>query len=369
MGVMTRTIFQKITSSLWVLCSLIPFFNGLGFVYIGNKYANAKWFLEGILYELPLILGILALPRIEIATVFFAAGSLVKYVAIIRSLMVDYTLQKQLDNSDWALKKFEFKIDDAIDSLWVLISFIPLFNGVGFIYKGKNTPDKSLLSEGIIYEIPWILGFLSLAIQPLRFVSLKLAIVLYFTSVIRSVMVASEPKPLYENRDSYAKEAEFKLKSNENVKEKLNIKKESAKVKAEDGVVPAFQFYKKQFKELEKIYPQKEKNAMELIEKRFAPPQLTYNRFKRVVDDSHETFYSQLNAGYNILDLSNEYSTKVEDELKNKLLVLNSIIKGLDKLSEELILNITKQETETQDELDHLFEEFSRATGSVKAYN
>jgi hypothetical protein len=76
-----------------------------------------------------------------------------------------------------------------------------------------------------------------------------------------------------------------------------------------------------------------------------------------------------LNAGYNILEMSNEYSTKVEDELKNKLLVLNSIIKGLDKLSEELILNITKLETESEDELDNLFEEFSRATGSVKAYN
>jgi hypothetical protein len=76
-----------------------------------------------------------------------------------------------------------------------------------------------------------------------------------------------------------------------------------------------------------------------------------------------------LNAGYNILEMSNEYSTKVEDELKNKLLVLNSIIKGLDKLSEELILNITKLETESKDELDNLFEEVSRATGSVKAYN
>ena len=173
---------------------------------------------------------------------------------------------------------------------------------------------------------------------------------------------------MYANKDINAKEADFKLKSNE-YKEKINLKKESVDVKSEDGVVPAFQFYKKQFNELEEIYPQKEKNAMELIEKRFAPPQLTYNRFKRVVDDSHETFYSQLNAGYNILEMSNEYSTKVEDELKNKLLVLNSIIKGLDKLSEELILNITKLETESEDELDNLFEEFSRATGSVKAYN
>ena len=108
---------------------------------------------------------------------------------------------------------------------------------------------------------------------------------------------------------------------------------------------------------------------MELIEQRFAPPQLTYTRFKRIVDDSHETFYSQLSAGKRILDLSTEYSTKIEDELKNKVLVLNSIIQGLDKLSEELVLNISKQESESDNEIDELFEEFSRVTSSVKAYN
>lgn len=368
-GVMTRTIFQKITSSLWVLCSFIPFFSGLGLIYVGNKYANAKWFMEGIAYELPSIIGVLAIQRIEVATVFFVIGSLVPYVAFIRSIMVDFTLQKQLDKTEMVSTSFEEKINSIIDSLWVLISFIPVFNGFGLIYKGKTDPNKSLLTEGIVYEIPWALGILSLAIPPLRFISLKLAIVFYFASVIRSVMVANEPKPLYENKDINAKEADFKLKSNECKEEKINLKKESVDVKSEDGVVPAFQFYKKQFNELEEIYPQKEKNAMELIEKRFAPPHLTYNRFKRVVDDSHETFYSQLNAGYNILEMSNEYSTKVEDELKNKLLVLNSIIKGLDKLSEELILNITKIETESEDELDNLFEEVSRATGSVKVYN
>ena len=368
-GVMTRTIFQKITSSLWVLCSFIPFFSGLGLIYVGNKYANAKWFMEGIAYELPSIIGVLAIQRIEVATVFFVIGSLVPYVAFIRSIMVDFTLQKQLDKTEMVSTSFEEKINSIIDSLWVLISFIPVFNGFGLIYKGKTNPNKSLLTEGIVYEIPWALGILSLAVPPLRFISLKLAIVFYFASVIRSVMVANEPKPLYANKDINAKEADFKLKSNGCKEEKINLKKESVDVKSEDGVVPAFQFYKKQFNELEEIYPQKEKNAMELIEKRFAPPQLTYNRFKRVVDDSHETFYSQLNAGYNILEMSNEYSTKVEDELKNKLLVLNSIIKGLDKLSEELILNITKIETESEDELDNLFEEVSRATGSVKAYN
>lgn len=366
---MSRTIFQKITSSLWVLVSFIPFFNGLGFIYIGNKYANSKWFLEGIVYELPLLLGILTLPSIEVATGFFLLGTIGNYVSMIRSLIVDYTLQKQLDQSDRVEKSFEEKLDDVVDSLWVLISFIPLLSGVGLIYKGKNTPNKSWLTEGIIYEIPWLLSVLTIGIGSVRLIAFKLAAIFYFVSIVRSIMVANEPKPLHENRGSLAEEAEFKFKPKETIKEKINNKKESVDVKVEEGVVPGFQFYKKQFKELEELYPQKEKNALDLIEKRFAPPQLTYTRFKKVVDDSHETFYNQLNAGYQIIELSNVYSTKVEDELKNKLIVLNSIIKSLDKLSEELVLNISKQESESKDDLDNFFDDFSNVTGSVRAYH
>ena len=181
-------------------------------------------------------------------------------------------------------------------------------------------------------------------------------------------MVATEPKPIYLNRDPFSKEAEFREKTEQKVEENKD-NEEKFNVNIQEGTVPAYKFYENKFNELAEVYPIKEKNALELIEKRFEPPQLTYTRFKRVVDDSHETFYSQLKAGHKILDLSTEYSTKVEDELKNKVLVMNSIIQGLDKLSEELVLNISKQESESENEINELFEEFSRVTSSVKAYN
>ena len=369
---MTRTIFQKITSSLWILISFIPLFNGLGFVYIGNKYANTKWFTEGILYEIPWLLGIMTIPNIAVSTIFFTLGSLASFVTLIRSVMVDFKLQKMLDQSSRIEKSFEEKIDDVIDSLWVLTSFIPLLNGVGLIYKGKSTPKKSWLTEGILYELPWIIGFIAWGIQPVRSIAFEVAFVFYFVSVIRSVMVATEPKPVYANRyDPFSQEAEFKEMKEEKVKvnKDKETKDDKVNVNIQEGVIPAFKFYENKFNELEEIFPEKEKNALELIEKRFAPPQLTYTRFKKVVDDSHETFYSQLKAGHKILDLTTEYSTKVEDELKNKIIVMNSIIQGLDKLSEELVLNISKQETESDNEINELFEEFSRVTSSVKAYN
>ena len=281
--------------------------------------------------------------------------------------MVDFTLQKQLDQSNVPEISIESMVYNFINSLWVLSSFIPFFNGAGLIYKGKTLPKKSLYLEGILYELPWIVGLIGIGYSSVRFIAFEMAFVFYFVSIIRSIMVVTEPKPLYAKRDSFVKEAKFRPKKEEKVEVK-DKKEEKVTVDVQEGVIPAFKFYEKKFNELEEIYPQKENNALELIEKRIAPPQLTYTRFKQVVDDSHETFYSQLSAGKKILELSTEYSTKVEDELKNKVLVLNSIIQSLEKLSEELVINISQVESESDNELEDLFEEFSRVTGSVRAY-
>ena len=258
---MTRTIFSKITSSLWVLTSFIPLFNGLGFVYIGNKYGNTNWFIEGLLYEVPWLLGIMTMPNLGVATLFFTIASLASFVSIIRSVMVDFTLQKQLDQSNLIEKSIEEKVNDVIDSLWVLISFIPILNGVGLAYKGKTSPKKSRITEGLVYTLPWIIGFITWGIQPVRSVAFELAFVFYFVSIVRSIMIASEPKPLYARDEIPSKEAEFKIKSNDTkVKQE---EKESVNVKVEEGVIPAFQFYEKHFKELEELYPKKEKSTLE----------------------------------------------------------------------------------------------------------
>ena len=220
---MSRTIFQKITSSLWVLVSFVPLFNGLGFVYIGNKYANSKWFAEGIIYELPLILGVITIPNIALATGFFTLGTLTSFVSIIRSIMVDFTLQKQLDQSNVPEISFEDMANNFINSLWVLLSFIPFFNGAGLIYKGKTLPKKSLYLEGILYELPWIIGLIGIGYSSVRFIAFEMAFVFYFVSIIRSIMVATEPKPLYAKRDSFAKEAKFRPKK----EQKVEVKKKN----------------------------------------------------------------------------------------------------------------------------------------------
>ena len=93
--------------------------------------------------------------------------------------MVDYTLQKGLDQSNIVETSLDEKIDSIINSLWVLISFIPLFNGLGLVYKGKTAPNKTWYLEGILYEIPWIIGILGIGFSQVRFVAFEAAVLLY----------------------------------------------------------------------------------------------------------------------------------------------------------------------------------------------
>ena len=43
-----------------------------------------------------------------------------------------------------------------VKSLWVLASFIPTLNGLGFAYIGAKEFKNNWIIEGVIYEIPWL---------------------------------------------------------------------------------------------------------------------------------------------------------------------------------------------------------------------
>ena len=70
-------------------------------------------------------------------------------------------------------------------SWWILISFIPFLNGLGFIYLGSRAHNKNWILEGIIYEIPWIF-FIFYINDPLDMASGVIAIFIWFFSIIRA---------------------------------------------------------------------------------------------------------------------------------------------------------------------------------------
>lgn len=126
-----------------------------------------------------------------------------------------------------------------------------------------------------------------------------------------------------------------------------------------------FDMYGKKIDDLESEFSAKEKNVRKLIEKRFAPPQLTYTRFSTVVDKSSELFKNQVESSRRIIDLSSECSPKIEKELNSKIEVLETIIDKLEDLTNELILTEDKSQ---DDDIHELFDDMENLIKSVKDY-
>ena len=131
------------------------------------------------------------------------------------------------------------------------------------------------------------------------------------------------------------------------------------------GSVPEYMGYKSEVEALIKEYKIKEAHTRDLIEKRFEPPQLTYSRFIGVVDKSTKMFNHQSDSALTMINLANDYSPKIENEIKSKISVLRQIISKLDDLTNELVLTMEKSD---DDEINNLFDDMSNLINSVNDY-
>lgn len=96
-------ILEKIKSSWWVLLSFIISLNGLGFLYIGFKYNNRNWVLEGITYEFPWFFFIIlyAIYRLGIqTTIAISLAVILMFVSVIRSVWVAIKLVDVYENNE-----------------------------------------------------------------------------------------------------------------------------------------------------------------------------------------------------------------------------------------------------------------------------
>lgn len=154
------------------------------------------------------------------------------------------------------------------------------------------------------------------------------------------------------------------------VENKNIVVKEIPKVKPQiqgsvKNTIPEYNYYKQQLDKLQLRFKAKEASARDMIEKRFEPPQLTYTRFIGGVDKSHELFFKQLESAYTIIDIADEYSPRIEDELKSKIEILDSINDKMDDLINELIIS---DDVSKKDDIDNVINEMDELIKSIKDY-
>lgn len=125
--------------------------------------------------------------------------------------------------------------------------------------------------------------------------------------------------------------------------------------------------YEKEVNNLKVLFDVKEGVVRSLIEKRFSPPQITYDKFISLIDSSHKLFYSQSDAALNIIHLAAEDTPRVENELHSKIDNMKAIINQIEDLTNELVININSKE-ESEEDVKNLLEDMENLIDSVKEY-
>ena len=130
-----------------------------------------------------------------------------------------------------------------------------------------------------------------------------------------------------------------------------------------------YSYYKKQVEELKKTYETKEEKVLELLEKKFPNGQMSYSRFRGEVDVCRVNFFKEADAAENMINLSDEYSEKIADALKEKIKTLQSIVAKMNDLQSELIISISNGDDGSDEEIDNLIREMNDLIDSVKDYD
>ena len=130
---------------------------------------------------------------------------------------------------------------------------------------------------------------------------------------------------------------------------------------------PPLKRYEDEVKNLKVEYDAKEKVVVNLIEKSFTPPQITYDKFMDSVKKCSKVFNNYVDSALNIVKLASSETPRIDTELENKITNMKVIISQIDDLTNELIINLSSNEKSNTD-VEILFEDMKHLIDSVKKY-
>lgn len=148
------------------------------------------------------------------------------------------------------------------------------------------------------------------------------------------------------------------------------MKEEYSRNKANYGKSDKVPFikYEKEIIELKEEFTNKKINVESLIEKRFAPPQMTYDKFMSTVENAERAFDNEYYTTIDLVRYSEDYSPDMEEQIKARIKTLKILIKQLDNLTKELLDNLS-QVNSTDEDIKNIIEEMDRLIDSVSQYD
>lgn len=151
-------------------------------------------------------------------------------------------------------------------------------------------------------------------------------------------------------------------------KEKTSSNIDKSTPSVENNDIESFNVYKSQINDLKKLYEVKEKIAKELIEKRFEPPQITYDKFISSVDSCTELFNNQADVALNMINLATGHDSKMDYEIETRINIMKSIIEKIDSLTNALVINIGQTQSEESEHINELLDDMENLIDSIKEY-
>lgn len=135
----------------------------------------------------------------------------------------------------------------------------------------------------------------------------------------------------------------------------------------EDNHIESLDKYENEISNLKVLFEVKENVVRQLIEKKFKPPQITYDKFIKMVDSCNKLFYSQADTASNIINLAVEDTPRIRQEIENKIDSMKKIINQIEDLTNELVININS-DSQSQGEVQVLLDDMEDLISSVKDY-
>ena len=240
-----------------------------------------------------------------------------------------------------------------------ILQYAPLSKAASEVRLKRGFGD----SQDVLYvneSIPWYLGLYYVVLicisVPLIYTKNTLAmIILLILFIVPLVYLYSMFK-----LDKY-KKIEVNKQPNISQNGKIEVPVEQS------SGLNSLQEYKKEISNLHVLFDVKQEVVRGLIKKRFEPPQITYDKFIRTIDNAEKLFKTQEEAALNIINLAAEDTQRVRDEINNKIEAMKTIINQIEDLTNELVINISSDD-EASEEVKNLLEDMENLTESVKDY-
>ena len=350
---MEKSAFSTLEKTFLILLSFFPFINGMTFVYMGSKESNFKWIIEGLVYEIPWFLQFLFAENDDLATTFAGFGLLFMFICLLRTLYVSFTYKKEFDTNSRPMRK-------KSSSFWVVFSLIMFLNGIGLIIVGYRRNVQRWIIEGALFEFLWV-PFIVLSGSDNGIASffVGIAIVGWLLSIARTIMIYFEEKRMDNLSFNPSPQPVVSTPVQESIPKPVeNIVSE---------IIPEFKPYKAEIDNQKQAFDKKEENIKGLINKRFASGELSHNRFMSVIDSCHKLFYHQADSATSIIEMAPEYSERLDETVKDKISIMDSINDEMNNLIEELIIHDGDDEKSDED-LKELFANMDNLINSVKDY-